>query len=494
MKSAGITELGNMIAYEAGNPQGHSASSSPRDVFSKALENAGGVRGGDDTMRHPMDRQMSGNSREMSRNSDTTAKTDTAANSKISSEKKEDVTAADKNEATATNDVKDNVDTEKAGQEAAATGQVEENEEAALEQVAEELVKEAAKILGVDPDALTEALDGLGLATSDLLDPQNVNLLVANVAGDGDVMNLMTDSNLSDMALDLNRMVGEIVAQLEENFPEMDVKAAFSEILDELDLSALNEEMPDVAVVQNVPDMPEEEAAFQEQAGQQMGNKPENGFEAMKDAAGDEAAVQFTDKEKEDGRFENLANFAPKDAQPVVTEDMVNELTRSDEAQRYVTDPQEILDQIADHIKTNVKEYMTSVDMVLHPASLGHVALNIASQDGNITARFTAQNEDVRAALEGQIMILKQNLEQQGVKVEAVEVTVSSHAFEQNLEQGNEQNEAQNEEQEKLRRATRKIDLGNMGEDGLGLEDLTESELVEVEMMQADGRKMDYKA
>jgi flagellar hook-length control protein FliK len=72
-----------------------------------------------------------------------------------------------------------------------------------------------------------------------------------------------------------------------------------------------------------------------------------------------------------------------------------------------------------------------------------------------------------------------------------VEVTVSSHAFEQNLEQGNDgQSDAEASEQERLRRATRKIDLGDFA--GIQ-EDLDEADAVTVQMMQADGNKMDYK-
>ena len=43
--------------------------------------------------------------------------------------------------------------------------------------------------------------------------------------------------------------------------------------------------------------------------------------------------------------------------------------------------------------------------MVLNPASLGHVALNIEAKNGVITAAFTAQNEAVRAVIENQMIV-----------------------------------------------------------------------------------------
>ena len=131
--------------------------------------------------------------------------------------------------------------------------------------------------------------------------------------------------------------------------------------------------------------------------------------------------------------------------------------------------------------------------MTLNPQSLGNVAVNLISKNGALTAEFTTQTEAAKAALESQIVVLKENLEQQGVKVDAVDVTVSSHAFEQNLEQGNDgDSEAEAAEKERLRKGTRKIDL-NTFTDGYP-EDIDEADQVTVSMMQSDGNRMDYRA
>ena len=157
----------------------------------------------------------------------------------------------------------------------------------------------------------------------------------------------------------------------------------------------------------------------------------------------------------------------------------------------YLSDPEQIAEQVIEHIKSNVREDFSSLEMTLNPASLGHVAINLVNNAGNVTAQFITENDAARSAIEGQVAILRQNLEQQGVKIDAVEVTVSSHAFEQNLEQGNDgQSEAENMEQEKLRRQTRKIDLGEYADIP---EDLSEEDRVTADMMQADGGRMDYK-
>lgn len=70
------------------------------------------------------------------------------------------------------------------------------------------------------------------------------------------------------------------------------------------------------------------------------------------------------------------------------------------------------------------------MEMQLNPENLGKVYVNISSKEGVIHAQLAASNEAVRAALETQVADLRQNLNQAGVKVDAVEVTVASHEFE----------------------------------------------------------------
>ena len=64
-----------------------------------------------------------------------------------------------------------------------------------------------------------------------------------------------------------------------------------------------------------------------------------------------------------------------------------------------------------------------------------------------MTASITVQNAEAKAALESQMITLRENLEQKNLKVEAVEVSVSDFAFSQsgqtdtgdqkNFQQGN---------------------------------------------------------
>ena len=98
-----------------------------------------------------------------------------------------------------------------------------------------------------------------------------------------------------------------------------------------------------------------------------------------------------------------------------------------------VTDTQSIMRQIMDFMKVQIRPQVTSLEMQLHPASLGTIQVKILSRAGSITASFTAQSETVKAALESQMVTLKEQFEQQGIRVDAIEVEVHTNAFQENL-------------------------------------------------------------
>lgn len=99
------------------------------------------------------------------------------------------------------------------------------------------------------------------------------------------------------------------------------------------------------------------------------------------------------------------------------------------------------------------------------------------------------QNETVKAAIESQIVQLRENLNNQGVKVEAIEVTIASHEFERNLSQGNEENSPAEQSD---KRGQRKINLGDM--DAFEETDLGEAEKIAVQLMKENGNTVDFTA
>lgn len=159
-----------------------------------------------------------------------------------------------------------------------------------------------------------------------------------------------------------------------------------------------------------------------------------------------------------------------------------------------------ILKQLADFVKIVKNENLTEMELQLHPASLGTVNVSLVTKGGAVTAEFTTQNEAVRAAIESQVSQLVANLEEQGVKVEAVEVSVASHEMERNLEENGQNDQSRQEQEEKQRvQGTRRnsinfnsfADGGELAEEMQGADDATR---IAMELMAANGNSMDLMA
>lgn len=170
------------------------------------------------------------------------------------------------------------------------------------------------------------------------------------------------------------------------------------------------------------------------------------------------------------------------------------ELT-ADSAMEKIDGPQRadtemIMRQILTHLKAQLKPEVSSLEMQLHPASLGNLQVQLTSKGGAVTAQFFAQNEAVKAALETQMIQLKESFDEQGIKVDAIEVAVQTHQFEQNLE---EQGRGRQEQQAPRSRGSRRLRIDEPLTPEQ-LDELTQDDRIAAEMLQAGGGTVDFTA
>lgn len=85
----------------------------------------------------------------------------------------------------------------------------------------------------------------------------------------------------------------------------------------------------------------------------------------------------------------------------------------------------EVISQIMEKMKTTVKQDMSEVKILLRPEHLGEVSLKIATQNGIVTAQFTAENQKVKEIIESNFNQLKDMLLEKGIDVGNLEVDVS---------------------------------------------------------------------
>lgn len=91
----------------------------------------------------------------------------------------------------------------------------------------------------------------------------------------------------------------------------------------------------------------------------------------------------------------------------------------------------DIVNQVTDRIRTSVHADSTTMEMQLNPEQLGKVLLTVSARDGIMTASFVVESQEAKEALESQMFLLRENLEQKELKVDEVEVFVSDFPFDQ---------------------------------------------------------------
>ena len=91
----------------------------------------------------------------------------------------------------------------------------------------------------------------------------------------------------------------------------------------------------------------------------------------------------------------------------------------------------DIVNQVVERIQSSLQDETTTLEMQLNPERLGKMLLSVSSKEGVMTASFMVQNAEAKAALESQMITLRENLEQKNLKVDAVEVSVSDFTFTQ---------------------------------------------------------------
>lgn len=159
--------------------------------------------------------------------------------------------------------------------------------------------------------------------------------------------------------------------------------------------------------------------------------------------------------------------------------------------------PQDVMNQIVEQARTNISENTRSIEMVLNPEHLGRVYLEVSTKDGQTSARLVTENENVKAALENQMMQLRENLNNQGLKIESVEVSVGTHEFDQALEENQMHENARQEEEERAaeeaerQQRPRNLHIDDLEDDAL---EMTEEEELNARMMREQGNTMDYRA
>lgn len=121
----------------------------------------------------------------------------------------------------------------------------------------------------------------------------------------------------------------------------------------------------------------------------------------------------------------------------------------------------DIVNQVIDSVKLMASRELTSMEVMLNPEHLGSVHITVTARNGIVSAQIAAQNEQVKTALENQMVTLREQFESRGLKVDAVEITVMAHSFEAGQNFGQSESERKQGES----KVHRKLDLSSFDDE-----------------------------
>ena len=348
--------------------------------------------------------------------------------------------------------------------------------------IVQNLIGQITGTFSISEEELQVIMDDLGMTKMDLTDPASLNELLMNISGAQDSFALLTDENLYGNVKGIMNLQNELVGQAQEDLnvtfeewqqtvagiaQETVAEPVITVEMDDTVNTTAGSQTGEAAIPTQEPEILENQAAQNTQ-----GEKAGDFGEKQEHAANGEHGNLLLQNLKEGNFLTQLQQTAQtEEAGPV--------------------DTQDIMRQIMDYMKVSVKPDSSDLEMQLHPQSLGTLHIQMAAKNGVVTANFITENETVKAALESQMVQLKENFTEQGIKVEAIEVMVQTHQFEQNLEQGRDDNGSREAEAGVGKRRTRRINLNTaFAED----EPQTEEDRIAADMMSANGNTVDFTA
>lgn len=389
-----------------------------------------------------------------------------------------------------------------------------------LEEFATEVEKQVEETFGVTKEQLEEAMSELGLTFVDLMNPTNLASLVMKLTGQEDSLGLLMNADFQELMQDVEVLSENLLLNLGMTAEEA------AKLMTQLEQNMLQNPEEVMETVQNQQIPEQEESSLQAAGTEQQENiivqttEPEQKSiqitadtqEETSGVAQEEVAVE---EDMDDGQGQNTqdSNLGSSDTErtsakktegladgkTIVNETITNpqpsvrnvEVPVNTAPQNTTVNVTDLIRQVSEFTRIMYQGNVTSMEMQLNPENLGKIYVQVTAKEGVITAHLAAQNEAVKEALESQVVLLKENMNQQGLKVEAVEVTIASHEFERNLEE-NQHNQSQEEQKEQAAKNIRRgISLNQLDElSGL----MSEEEILAAKIMRDNGNSVDFTA
>lgn len=321
-----------------------------------------------------------------------------------------------------------------------------------VKEVCEDIKDAIKEEFNVSDEDIKVAMELLGLTALDLLSTAKVAELIEQLTGT-DALTLITNEDMMQSFNNIINVVDEANADIAGMLGAKTEEVGI--VLGQNDIApVVNSE--DTAKQDNVKEADAKNA--DDNINQTVDNQ-----ESLSEVLAKKITTESDGKAKNNMSESNEANNKVTYAD--VADNMISNIT--DTFADIITEDistvkeADIVNQVIDSVKLMASRELTSMEVMLNPEHLGSVHITVTARNGIVSAQIAAQNEQVKTALENQMVTLREQFESQGLKVDAVEITVMAHSFEAGQNFGQSESERKQGES----KVHRKLDLSSFDDE-----------------------------
>lgn len=321
-----------------------------------------------------------------------------------------------------------------------------------VKEVCEDIKDAIKEEFDVSDEDIKAAMELLGLTALDLLSTAKVAELIEQLTGT-DALTLITNEDMMQSFNNIINVVDDANADIADMLGVKTEEVGI--VLGQNDIApVVNSE--DTAKQDNVKESDAKNA--DDNINQTVDNQ-----ESLSEVLAKKITTESDGKAKNNMSESNEANNKVTYAD--VADNMISNIT--DTFADIITEgistvkEADIVNQVIDSVKLMASRELTSMEVMLNPEHLGSVHITVTARNGIVSAQIAAQNEQVKTALENQMVTLREQFESQGLKVDAVEITVMAHSFEAGQNFGQSESERKQGES----KVHRKLDLSSFDDE-----------------------------
>lgn len=305
------------------------------------------------------------------------------------------------------------------------------------DEIEENFIGELAEKLNISVKEIKDLLDELNMSIFDLLDVNNFNNFMQNLLDVENPIDIITSDelqsayNLSKEVVEkyekvLNETVNLPVEAVKDNIglnQEENTTDDMKETLSDKFAPKENQENQDEVTEQKESPLVEIKNTAKQNNSQFKGSSEQNPNETL-----------LTQDTNQNFNYVNTSYNYQQFQQQVIVDDIVSNISNASSTK----DVHQIINQIVDKIKVDIKPDVSEMKLLLKPDTLGELSLKITTQNNIVTAQFVAESQQVKEVLQANFNNLKDTLQQLGLIIDEISVSVgqqnseSRQQFEQN--------------------------------------------------------------